>query len=1270
MVVIDDGIFVGSLDNGVWKSTDHGDSWVNTFGTGYGTGSRRMITAGDTAVMSYAGFLRGIYKWNISNQTWEQKFTLPNDFYDFVKLPNNDILATANVPHHIGGIYKSTDNGENWSSILQTENYDNPSLIDSYNGVIYYFNGNNEFWESDDFGLNWSLVTTLSQVSTASKNDMIITPDSKIYVSFIHDNGILYSEDLGLTWNFLNTGLPDLNVVDFTYYNDKLYVATYGGLCVLEDLPIIANFSADVTSGQAPLEVNFTDSSTPADSIFSWEWDFQNDGIIDSYVQNPTYTYQDTGSYSVSLNVTDINDSTDIEIKVNYVQVYNSNVVSDIDGNVYQTVQIGDRLWMAENLKVTHYRNGDPIPKVTNDSQWTGLSSGAYCYYDNDPDNADIYGALYNWFAVDDSRSIAPEGWHVPTDEEIKQLEMELGMSQSQANSRGFRGTNEGSKLAGGYNLWQDDVLRNNPEFDTSGFSFFPGGYRSNDGPFNDMSISGNLWSSTANTPSCAWNRILFYNTTTVNRNYQFNYVYTKKNGLSIRCVRDAPVIPFSANFTADTTSGYVPLTVNFTDQSIPPDSIVYWQWDFQNDGIIDFYEQNPSYTYTTEDSFSVKLIVETTTEADTLIKENYISATYGPPQNLTATASTGDITLAWNQSYDPDILLYKIYRDTIANPTTQINSIIHPDTTYLDTNVADNTTYYYRLKGYNYTGEETDFSNEVSAQLAPQMSVDVSSFDYTVNTSSENTIVDSFVIDNSGGGQLNYSIAGSDTLEIMDFGTCLEFDGVNDYADIGIDDILNPSSEISISAWVYVTGNTNQNRMFVAKGDDYEQYAFSVSTSNKFRPHIRANGWHYYDGNTTILENTWYHVVETYNGVDMKLYVDGVIDGTWNINNPISYSATDGNLFIGNMRGKNYYFKGEIDDVSIYDIALTQSQVTSLYNDTLPTTISGLIGYWNFDEGTGAIAHDSTINGNDGTLTNMNLTTCWVESTIPTIPGSILSFDPSSGILDGGSRLNQNVIMTVDVEDIVDGIYNTSADITHNDPNVINPFIIPVTITVDRAVPDQVTGLYSTVTMTDITLHWDANTAVDLFKYNIYRNTDPEEPTLIDTVDSITTTYIDDNIPNEEDSYYYWVSAADENGNEGTLSDSILSYLDIPDQVQNFSIDLVGSDAVLSWDDVTQTVYGNPIQDLTGYIIYFTEKIYNADTLFSYHAFTTDTTYTHQYAATFADVMFYRVTAYVGDLDLLDLVIARQPNFKLGELEKYIDEERENGKLRGKGER
>ena len=217
--------------------------------------------------------------------------------------------------------------------------------------------------------------------------------------------------------------------------------------------------------------------------------------------------------------------------------IWGQETVTDIDGNVYETVQIGDQLWMKENLKVTHYRNGDEIPTGYGNFQWGYLTTGAYTSYNNDPDIAEIYGNLYNWYAVDDGRGVCPEGWHVQSDDEIKQLEMNLGMSEEEANSTSWRGTNEGSKLAGMADLWMDGSLENDPEFGDSDFNFLPGGYRSNFDGFYNIGINGVFWSSTEHSNSWdAWFRQLNNNSTGLYRN-----IHGKGWGLSVRCLKDEP---------------------------------------------------------------------------------------------------------------------------------------------------------------------------------------------------------------------------------------------------------------------------------------------------------------------------------------------------------------------------------------------------------------------------------------------------------------------------------------------------------------------------------------------------------------------------------------------------------------------------------------------------------------------------------------------------------------------------------------------------------
>lgn len=206
--------------------------------------------------------------------------------------------------------------------------------------------------------------------------------------------------------------------------------------------------------------------------------------------------------------------------------------VTDFDGNVYKTVQIGEQLWMAENLKVTHYRNGDQIPNISDNNVWENMDDGAYCSYNNTDSNIDIYGLLYNWYVVDDSRGLAPTGWHIPTDGEWKQLEMYLGMSQSEADSTDWRGTDEGGKLKeAGTTHWSSP---NEGASNESGFSALPGGFRDEDGFFFLISYGGNWWSSTKFGNFLAWDRSLHYKHSDI-----YLYGSDKQYGLSVRCIND-----------------------------------------------------------------------------------------------------------------------------------------------------------------------------------------------------------------------------------------------------------------------------------------------------------------------------------------------------------------------------------------------------------------------------------------------------------------------------------------------------------------------------------------------------------------------------------------------------------------------------------------------------------------------------------------------------------------------------------------------------------
>jgi len=214
-------------------------------------------------------------------------------------------------------------------------------------------------------------------------------------------------------------------------------------------------------------------------------------------------------------------------------------------GYDYATVLIGDQCWFAENLRSENYDNGDAIPAGLSDSEWSSTTSGATavygegssdCYtYTPDGDACDEawslneYGRLYNWYAVDDARGLCPSGWHVPTDGEWMTMEMALGMSESEANSTGWRGTDQGTQMKTTYG-WNGGGNGTN----SSGFSGLPVGYRSIDGNFSSAGNGGNWWSSSPD-GSDAWSRYLYDDDESVFRGV--NYL---RFGFSVRCVRDA----------------------------------------------------------------------------------------------------------------------------------------------------------------------------------------------------------------------------------------------------------------------------------------------------------------------------------------------------------------------------------------------------------------------------------------------------------------------------------------------------------------------------------------------------------------------------------------------------------------------------------------------------------------------------------------------------------------------------------------------------------
>jgi hypothetical protein len=178
------------------------------------------------------------------------------------------------------------------------------------------------------------------------------------------------------------------------------------------------------------------------------------------------------------------------------------NTVKDIDGHVYQTFIIGKQVWMAENLQVTRYRNGEAIPNITDTAAWTASTSGAYCNYNNDTGNVAGYGRLYNWHAINDKRKLAPEGWHIPTEEEIATLVALLE--------------------------------KNPPTADTLKVQALAGYRHCNGGTYHTLGFNGYWWSATRSFEIYDWSSRIFTGFADVQRNgYEAGF------GFAVRCVRD-----------------------------------------------------------------------------------------------------------------------------------------------------------------------------------------------------------------------------------------------------------------------------------------------------------------------------------------------------------------------------------------------------------------------------------------------------------------------------------------------------------------------------------------------------------------------------------------------------------------------------------------------------------------------------------------------------------------------------------------------------------
>ena len=253
--------------------------------------------------------------------------------------------------------------------------------------------------------------------------------------------------------------------------------------------------------------------------------------------------FQSTGNSKSDFDIRTI-DSIEFENNQTMKIVQSGNLksfnITEIDSiifafNTCTEIQIGDQVWMCKNLDVDHYRNGDSIPEVRDSAKWANMKTGAWCYYNNDPKMGEIYGKLYNWYAVNDPRGLAPDGWHIPSDAEWKVLEMNLGMSLSNAYSDGYRGKDLGNMLKEtGTAHWDSTNIEAS---NSTGFTALPGGWGPYYSKFYDIGSEG-VWFT--NATDIDTNQIILRGLSTDYSTIQRSLVFYNENiGYSVRCLKN-----------------------------------------------------------------------------------------------------------------------------------------------------------------------------------------------------------------------------------------------------------------------------------------------------------------------------------------------------------------------------------------------------------------------------------------------------------------------------------------------------------------------------------------------------------------------------------------------------------------------------------------------------------------------------------------------------------------------------------------------------------
>lgn len=460
----------------------------------------------------------------------------PNSFSYQAIIRNNDNQL---ITEQTIGMQISIMQGTIYEAAVYVETQSPTSDI---NGLISIEIGNGEVMSGDFDAIDWSNGPCFIKVETdpnGGDSYAITTTNQLLSVPFA-----MYANDFSgdmQNQNITNLANPinDQDAVTKAYVDELLHLFESNGI-------VTVDFNANHTNVFTAEPITFTDNSVLEAN--SWEWDF-GDGNT-STEQNPTHVYEIADTFTVSLTASN-GIISQTKIKPDYIITTDGPTLGTFidlrDGKEYVTVTIENQEWMAENLAY--------LPSVNQVTDGSEDVDGAYYYvygYSGTDvseatatENYNTYGVLYNWNAAmaggttsntnpSGVQGVCPDGWHLPSNEEWNELQLAIGISIDEIDVLGWHGTNEGSKLAGNEELWINGELKNSSEFNSTGFTGLPSGYRSNEGEFSLIGNNTWWWSATQNTSEGAYYIKLDYNNSSL-----FFLHYYKSCGYSVRCVRD-----------------------------------------------------------------------------------------------------------------------------------------------------------------------------------------------------------------------------------------------------------------------------------------------------------------------------------------------------------------------------------------------------------------------------------------------------------------------------------------------------------------------------------------------------------------------------------------------------------------------------------------------------------------------------------------------------------------------------------------------------------